>query len=83
MQQGRLSCIIETEEEQLSVLIEKSKRGEDIVDYGGSAKREIILSAISTDPSQTLRSQDITSAGNPAKVGEQAVVTSGFNTYTN
>lgn len=32
MQQGRLACIVQTEEQQLSVLVQEAKRGQDIVD---------------------------------------------------
>lgn len=33
VQQGRLSGIIETEEQQLGVLVEKAEGGENVVDY--------------------------------------------------
>lgn len=32
MQQGRLARIVETEEQQLSVLVQETKRGQNIVD---------------------------------------------------
>ena len=33
MKQSRLSSIVETEEKELGMLVHKTKRGEDIVDY--------------------------------------------------
>jgi hypothetical protein len=32
VQQGRLACIVEAEEQQLSMLVQKTKRGQNIVD---------------------------------------------------